>query len=116
MNAHVRSKVTTHVLDSGIGLPAAGVPVRLEHDDLCNWVMIASAETDADGRATALGPTELPAGRYRLSFDTSVYFHEQEIRAFYPEVQIVFELTDPAAHYHVPLLLSPFAYSTYRGS
>jgi 5-hydroxyisourate hydrolase len=116
MSTHSRSKVTTHVLDSSIGLPAAGVPVHLEHDELGNWVMIASAETDPDGRASALGPAELPVGRYRLTFDTGVYFAEQEIRAFYPEVQIVFELSDAAAHYHVPLLLSPFAYSTYRGS
>lgn len=112
----IRSHVTTHVLDSTIGRPAAGVPVRLEHDEVGNWVMIGSAMTDADGRVNELGPVELAAGRYRVSFDTAVYFAEQEVRAFYPEVQIIFELTDPTAHYHVPLLLSPFAYSTYRGS
>lgn len=111
-----RSHVTTHVLDSTIGRPAAGVPVILEHDDLGNWVMIGSAETDADGRVNALGPVALAVGRYRVSFNTAVYFAEQEVHAFYPEVQIIFELTDAAAHYHVPLLLSPFAYSTYRGS
>ncbi|WP_291047052.1 hydroxyisourate hydrolase [Herbiconiux sp.] len=111
-----RSHVTTHVLDSTIGRPAAGVPVILEHDDLGNWVMLASAETDADGRVEHFGPEALPAGRYRVTFDTATYFHEQEVKAFYPEVHIVFELADPAAHYHVPLLLSPFAYSTYRGS
>jgi 5-hydroxyisourate hydrolase len=111
-----RSHVTTHVLDNTIGLPAAGVPVILEHDDSGNWVMIGSAETDADGRVSRLGPTTLPTGRYRVSFDTATYFREQEVRAFYPEVQIIFELQDAAAHYHVPLLLSPFAYSTYRGS
>ncbi|MCS5736330.1 hydroxyisourate hydrolase [Herbiconiux daphne] len=111
-----RSHVTTHVLDSTIGLPAGGVPVILEHDDSGNWVMIGSTETDADGRANDLGPVALPTGRYRVSFDTAVYFAEQEVKAFYPEVQIIFELGDAAAHYHVPLLLSPFAYSTYRGS
>jgi len=111
-----RSHVTSHVLDSTIGLPAAGVPVILEHDDLGNWVMIGSAETDPDGRVNALGPVALKPGRYRVSFDTATYFAEQEVKAFYPEVQIIFELTDAAAHYHVPLLLSPFAYSTYRGS
>jgi 5-hydroxyisourate hydrolase len=111
-----RSHVTTHVLDSTIGRPAAGVPVILEHDDLGNWVMIGAAETDADGRASRLGPVALPVGRYRVTFDTATYFAEQEVRAFYPEVQIIFELSDAAAHYHVPLLLSPFAYSTYRGS
>ena len=116
MTAPERSHVTTHVLDSTIGLPAAGVPVTLEHDELGNWVMVGSAETDADGRVSSLGPVALPAGRYRVSFDTATYFREQEVNAFYPEVQIIFELHDTAAHYHVPLLLSPFAYSTYRGS
>ncbi|MDO9396608.1 MAG: hydroxyisourate hydrolase [Herbiconiux sp.] len=111
-----RSHVTTHVLDSTIGRPAAGVPVRLEHDEVGNWVMIGSATTDADGRVSTLGPEQLRPGRYRVSFDTAVYFAEQEVKAFYPEVQIIFELADAAAHYHVPLLLSPFAYSTYRGS
>ncbi|WP_066040550.1 hydroxyisourate hydrolase [Herbiconiux solani] len=111
-----RSHVTTHVLDSTIGRPAAGVPVILERDEVGNWVMIASAETDADGRVNALGPAQLHPGRYRVSFDTGVYFAEQEVKAFYPEVQIIFELADANAHYHVPLLLSPFAYSTYRGS
>lgn len=110
------SHVTTHVLDSTIGRPAAGVPVILEHDEVGNWVMIGAAETDADGRVGVLGPVALPVGRYRLSFDTATYFAEQEVKAFYPEVQITFELHDTAAHYHVPLLLSPFAYSTYRGS
>jgi 5-hydroxyisourate hydrolase len=111
-----RSHVTSHVLDSTIGRPAAGVPVILEHDELGNWVMIGSATTDEDGRVSTLGPTALAAGRYRVSFDTATYFAEQEVKAFYPEVQIIFDLADVDAHYHVPLLLSPFAYSTYRGS
>jgi 5-hydroxyisourate hydrolase len=111
-----RSHVTTHVLDSVIGRPAAGVPVILEHDEVGNWVMIGSATTDEDGRVNSLGPVALTPGRYRVSFDTATYFAEQEVKAFYPEVQITFDLGDAAAHYHVPLLLSPFAYSTYRGS
>jgi 5-hydroxyisourate hydrolase len=111
-----RSHVTTHVLDATIGRPAAGVPVILEHDEVGNWRMIASAETDPDGRVEQFGPAELPVGRYRVTFDTGTYFSEQEVKAFYPEVHIVFELSDAAAHYHVPLLLSPFSYSTYRGS
>jgi 5-hydroxyisourate hydrolase len=111
-----RSHVTTHVLDSVIGRPAAGVPVILEHDEVGNWVMIGSATTDEDGRVNSLGPVALKPGRYRVSFDTATYFAEQEVKAFYPEVQITFDLGDAAAHYHVPLLLSPFAYSTYRGS
>lgn len=111
-----RSHVTTHVLDSTIGRPAGGVPVRLEHEELGTWRMIGAAETDADGRVNSLGPVAVHPGRYRLSFDTAVYFAEQEVHAFYPEVQIVFDIVDPTVHYHVPLLLSPFAYSTYRGS
>ena len=111
-----RSHVTTHVLDATIGRPAAGVPVILEHDEIGNWVMLASALTDTDGRVEHFGPTALPVGRYRVTFDTATYFREQEVKAFYPEVHIVFELSDAAAHYHVPLLLSPFSFSTYRGS
>ncbi|MCS5715372.1 hydroxyisourate hydrolase [Herbiconiux sp. CPCC 205716] len=111
-----RSHVTTHVLDSVIGRPAAGVPVVLEHHDGAAWVTIGSASTDEDGRVNSLGPVALEPGRYRVGFDTATYFAEQEVKAFYPEVQITFELADAAAHYHVPLLLSPFAFSTYRGS
>jgi 5-hydroxyisourate hydrolase len=79
-------------------------------------VLIGEATTDADGRVAVLGPVALRPGRYRVSFDTATYFAEQEVQTFYPEVQITFELADADAHYHVPLLLSPFAYSTYRGS
>lgn len=111
-----RSHVTSHVLDSVIGRPAAGVPIVLEHDEIGNWHMIGSAVTDADGRVNQLGPTRLEPGRYRVTFDTATYFAEQEVRPFYPEVHVVFELLDADQHYHIPLLLSPFAYSTYRGS
>ncbi|MFC4000647.1 hydroxyisourate hydrolase [Prauserella oleivorans] len=106
------SLVTTHVLDNATGRPAAGIPVRLDaRDD--DWSPLAYAETDDDGRIRELGPDSLPAGVYRLVFDTASYLGPD---AFYPEITVTFRITDPAAHHHVPVLLSPFAYSTYRGS
>ncbi|KQO84027.1 MULTISPECIES: hydroxyisourate hydrolase [unclassified Frigoribacterium] len=107
------SHVTTHVLDAALGRPAAGVPVVLTDE---SGEVIASAVTDDDGRVGDLGPDSLPAGVYRLVFDTAVYFAAADRRTFYPRVTIDFDLVDEGAHHHVPLLLSPFAYSTYRGS
>lgn len=103
------SLVTTHVLDSALGVPAAGVPVQLSGPD----GLIASSQTNADGRVTTLGPEQLAPGAYTLTFDTATYFGETP--AFYPRVCIEFTITGDE-HYHVPLLLSPFGYSTYRGS
>jgi len=108
------SHVTTHVLDAVHGRPATGVPVVLEARADSGWERLAEASTDSDGRVAALGPRSLPAGVYRVVFDTAAYFGDVE--SFYPEVVIAFRLADEGAHYHVPLLLSPFAYSTYRGS
>jgi 5-hydroxyisourate hydrolase len=111
------SAVTTHVLDTARGRPAVGIPVRLERvGTAARGEPIAEAVTDDDGRAAALGPDRLPAGHYRLVFDTAAWFEGGREPAFFPEVSISFALTDPQEHYHVPLLLSPFAYSTYRGS
>ncbi len=106
------SAVTTHVLDTALGRPAAGVPVRLEQEA----TTIAEATTDRDGRVGELGPAHLPAGTYRLVFDTAAYSAASGQTCFFPEISLTFALTDPTQHYHVPLLLSPFAYSTYRGS
>jgi 5-hydroxyisourate hydrolase len=103
--------VTTHVLDTARGLPASGVPVRLEAPDGST----AEAATDDDGRVTEMGAAETQRGTYRLIIDTATYFARTGQRGFYPEVVITFEVTEPG-HHHVPLLLSPFAYSTYRGS
>lgn len=114
-----RSHITTHVLDTARGVPAAGLAVTLEQltpGAVPVWEVIGRAGTDADGRISTLGPAALPVGRYRLTFDTGAYLIANHGNAFYPEVVVVIELTDPAAHYHVPLLLSPFQYSTYRGS
>jgi 5-hydroxyisourate hydrolase len=97
------SQVTTHVLDTAAGRPAAGIPVRLLHGD----ELLADATTDADGRAAQLGPDQLAPGDYRLEFDVAT--------PFLPRVVIDFTITGPE-HYHVPLLLSPYGYTTYLGS
>jgi 5-hydroxyisourate hydrolase len=114
------SAVTTHVLDTARGGPAVGVAVRLERvaaGGAGGGGEVARGRTDTDGRIRDLGPAELPAGTYRLVFDTGGYLAGQGQRAaFFPEVAITFALDDGAGHCHVPLLLSPFAYSTYRGS
>ena len=104
--------LSTHVLDAVSGRPATGVPVTLldAHD-----AVLAAAVTDDDGRIANLGD-ELSAGIFRLRFDTATYFAAQGITGFYPEIVIAFEITDAAARHHVPVLLSPYAYSTYRGS
>ncbi|MDV3221554.1 hydroxyisourate hydrolase [Intrasporangium sp.] len=117
------SAVTTHVLDTALGRPAEGVPVRLElmraaSDTGPRGVahLVASAVTDADGRIGDLGPDRVAAGTYRLVFDTAAYFTATGQIGFFPEITVAFALTDPEQHHHVPVLLSPFAYSTYRGS
>lgn len=111
------SAVTTHVLDTARGLPAAGVAVRLELVSAAGQLPVGQSVTDADGRARDLGPVLLPPGTYRLVFDTGAYFAARGTEpAFFPEVAVVFRVDGDAPRYHVPLLLSPFAYSTYRGS
>lgn len=113
------SAITTHILDLSRGRPASGVPVTLEMqagED--SWKLIGKGETDADGRLKELLSSSyvLTKGTYRLTFDTRSYFASQKIESFYPEVKIIFSVRDAAQHYHVPLLLSPYGYSTYRGS
>ena len=113
------SAITTHVLDTSRGRPASGVAVTLELEGGSGvWQQIGKGVTDADGRATdlLLESHNLTAGVYRLAFQTEPYFVSQAVETFYREVVIVFRVGDPAQHYHVPLLLSPFGYSTYRGS
>ena len=100
--------MSTHVLDAVLGAPAAGVAVTLRAED---GAVVASARTDADGRVATL-TGDLEPGTYRLAFDIDAY----RAGGFYPEVVIAFRVSDATAHHHVPLLLSPFAYSTYRGS
>jgi 5-hydroxyisourate hydrolase len=115
VSAH-RSRVTTHVLDAVTGRPAEGVMVALERRGHDGWGPVAEGRTDGDGRIGTFGPEELDAGVYRVTFAAGDYFTARGQDTFYPEVVISFTLDDPAAHYHVPLLLSPYAYSTYRGS
>jgi 5-hydroxyisourate hydrolase len=113
------SAITTHVLDTSLGRPASGVPVRLEvRMDGKGWTTLAERATDADGRVTdLLAPgAKLDLGTYRLTFATAAYFATQKRETFFPEAAVVFEIRDGGAHYHVPLLLSPFGYSPYRGS
>lgn len=110
------SAVTTHVLDAARGRPAAGVAVTLEAASGPQWTQLAESTTNSDGRIGELGPQRLDPGEYRLTFATGDYFDALGTESFYPRVQINFRITDPEQHYHVPLLLSPFSYSTYRGS
>ncbi len=112
------SGITTHVLDTSRGRPASGVPVVLEFREDDGWREIARAETDADGRVRQLLSPGSPfvAGTWRLTFGVGTYFEAQGIESFYPEATIVFIIRDPGQHHHVPLLLSPYGYSTYRGS
>jgi 5-hydroxyisourate hydrolase len=107
--------LSAHVLDGTLGQPAADVSVLLERrrgDG--TWAQIATGLTGPDGRLDKLG--ELAEGVHRLTFGTGAYFAARGVACFYPEVTVTFQVTNPGEHYHVPLLLSPFAYSTYRGS
>jgi len=110
--------LSTHVLDATTGRPAAGVEVRLERGGDGGWVPSGRGETGPDGRLrlTGDGGAEFEPGVYRITFDSGAYFLARGSASFYPEVTITFEMTGRDEHYHVPLLLSPFAYSTYRGS
>ena len=92
--------------------------MTLESEAAGGWKLLGKGTTNADGRIADLLPDDfgLSAGVYRLIFDTAAYFASQQLASFYPQVTIVFKIEDPAQHYHVPLLLSPFGYSTYRGS
>lgn len=110
------SHVTTHVLDAVAGTPAVGVGVALSVRQGDGWLALALGVTDADGRITSLGPERLEPGMYQVRFDVGAYFERTGRESFYPTVEIAFTLAHADEHYHVPLLLSPFAYSTYRGS
>jgi len=110
------SAITTHVLDTARGLPAAGVLVRLEHVAGTDGAVLATGTTDEDGRVRSLGPARVCPGTYRLLFNTAGYFSRTGQPCFFPEVSLSFVVADPDQHHHVPVLLSPFAYSTYRGS
>lgn len=113
-----QSPITTHILDTTKGCPAAGVPVKLEIEKDGSFLELARGTTNSDGRVPDLLPSEPPlaCGRYRIRFETAAYFSANQTKGFYPYVEVVFEIENSNQHYHVPLLLSPFGFSTYRGS
>jgi 5-hydroxyisourate hydrolase len=108
--------ITTHVLDTSRGVPAAGLSVRLDFRRSKEWVTIGRAKTDSNGRVMSFGNAPLVPGAYRLTFETGAYHKAGGVAPFFPEVAVTFDVESGTAHYHVPLLLSPFGYSTYRGS
>jgi 5-hydroxyisourate hydrolase len=113
------NRISTHVLDTARGKPVKDLPVRLEMQTTPDdWVAITSGRTDRDGRCGQLLSDEsiLRAGIYRLRFDTAGYFSGEKIAGLYPVVEITFEVRDGESHFHIPLLLSPNGYTTYRGS
>ncbi len=113
------SPITTHVLDTALGRPAQGIEIILDHKAVGDsWTELGRGSTNADGRLPSLLPdaTVLAPGVYRLRFFTDPYYASGGVRSFYPEVAVIFRIDANGGHYHVPLLLSPFGYSTYRGS
>jgi 5-hydroxyisourate hydrolase len=112
------SAITTHILDTARGLPAVNVRIQLRRREGETWIVLANGITNADGRERELLPEvePVPTGEYQLVFEVGEYFAALGQAAFFPRVEITFVVQDPAAHYHVPLLLSPYGFSTYRGS
>jgi 5-hydroxyisourate hydrolase len=112
------SAITTHILDTSRGRPAAGVVVVLEAQSAQGWQVLGRGVTDTDGRVKSLlsDDFKLAPGTYRLTFQTGDYFNAQHVETFYTEVTISFIVRERGGHYHVPLLLSPYGYTTYRGS
>ena len=109
--------ITTHVLDTAAGRPGNGIAIELERADHGAWHPVGSGLTDDDGRLRTLTPAgPVQPGTYRIRFQTGAYFASQGVTGFFPVVEIQFAVDDGAQHYHVPLLLSPFSFSTYRGS
>jgi 5-hydroxyisourate hydrolase len=110
--------ISTHVLDTSLGRPAEGVFVQLLLHESGNWVTISTGTTNADGRVTALLPSSVPnvEGAFRLTFDAGAYFAARGQDTFYATITIDFIVRDASQHHHVPLLMSPYGYSTYRGS
>jgi 5-hydroxyisourate hydrolase len=111
-------RVTTHVLDTARGTPARNIPVRLERLEAGEWLLLGSSTTSHDGRCGQFVPDDkvLSPGLYRLQFDTASYFAAEKMDGLYPTVEITFQVRDGETHLHLPLLLSPNGYTTYRGS
>ena len=106
--------ISTHILDTNLGKPAADVEVKLFH--AATHELIATATTNQDGRVSDFGITDFAKGAYQLEFEIAPYFSAKQVKTFLPRVCIQFFIEDINQHYHIPLLISPFAYSTYRGS
>lgn len=110
------SSISCHVLDTARGRPAGGVPISLAQlDPAGTWLVVASVTTNPDGRVPSFGAASLTRGTYRVRFETKSYF-SPDLAAFYPYVDVVFAIDLPNEHYHIPLLISPYGYTTYRGS
>ena len=112
------STLSTHVLDVALGRPAAELPITLHAESADGWRELARGVTNNDGRVKDFLPpgTALEQGIYRLTFDTGAYFRAKNTKGFYPYVEVTFEIAAANEHFHVPLLLSPYGFSTYRGS
>ncbi|WP_028456334.1 hydroxyisourate hydrolase [Chitinilyticum litopenaei] len=110
--------LSVHVLNLQDGLPSAGVTVKLEKQDGKNWAVLNSATTNEQGRITALYPNDkkLEKGVYRVTFQTGEWFARQNASTFFPEIPVIFNVDAAVPHYHIPLLLSPYGFSTYRGN
>jgi len=113
-----KDPITTHVLDTRLGKPASNISCVLQRNGSKQWTEVGRGRTNSDGRVELFegGPSTLTPAIYRIIFDTGGYFRSQGLTGFYPEVVITFEVTSLEERYHVPLLLSPYGYSTYRGS
>jgi 5-hydroxyisourate hydrolase len=111
------STITTHVLDTSRGRPAEDIKLELHKKSGEEWKSVGAGITDANGRCNALlADTLLAVGTYRLTFHAGAYFLAQRVESFYSDIPVIFEVRDARTHFHVPLLISPFGYSTYRGT
>jgi 5-hydroxyisourate hydrolase len=118
MSQQQRSPITCHILDNVLGQPAKDVPIQLEYykEEENQWILLSTSITDKNGRCNQLLNQSIEPGRYRITFDTNTYYKEKGEKCFYPFIQVVFDIKNTNEHYHIPLLLSPFGYTTYRGS
>ncbi|MGU3521505.1 hydroxyisourate hydrolase [Enterobacteriaceae bacterium C23F] len=110
------SHISTHILDTSLGKPAAGVRIRLEKQTASGWLLIHEEKTNADGRIASMAEGDLAAGRYRLTADIGEWFTQTERETLYPQAQIDVVLPRAGDHYHLPFLIAPWGWSTYRGS
>lgn len=114
----MRSPITSHVLDTALGQPAAGIAIQLTFVDGDRQTLVGKGTTDADGRVSEglIQVSQFQPGTYRIQFDVEAYFAASNTQCFYPDVTITFKVSPGQSHYHIPLLVSPFGYTTYRGS